>query len=267
LTKAWGLLAIVGLLAALAVACGDGGEPSASGSPSATASPSASPSPTVEGAAPAACQALQALKAYRYSFNLKLESPEPAETPGVPRPTPTSTITREFTGPFLFEYGIEGSFVAPDRFEASFSGAGNPFAIIVVGDQAWLQTEGVWMPNPQATIPYKPADICQAILTDLDLLQVEAQEEKINDVKSLHYAFPQVLSEQAMAKIFGAQSDMAILLKTLDVDLWLAEKGNWPVRIDTSSSGLYADGRELRLHLLLDVKDANSGDIRVEPPS
>jgi hypothetical protein len=86
-------------------------------------------------------------------------------------------------------------------------------------------------------------------------------------VKSFHYTFPQVHSEQAWAKICGRESDLDILLRELDVDPWLARKGNWPVRMDISSSGFYGDGRELRAHLLLDIGDANSGDVRVEPPS
>jgi len=85
-------------------------------------------------------------------------------------------------------------------------------------------------------------------------------------VKSFHYTLPQVHSEQAWAKIFGPESDLDILLKQLDVDLWLAEKGNWPVRMEIRSSGFYADGRELRAHLLVAPKDVNSDDIRVEPP-
>ena len=84
--------------------------------------------------------------------------------------------------------------------------------------------------------------------------------------KTLHCTFSQVSSEQARAKIRGAGSDLDILLKKLDVDLWLAEKENLPVRIDTDGSGLCGDGRELRAHLLLDIRNANSGDIRVEPP-
>jgi len=51
------------------------------------------------------------------------------------------------------------------------------------------------------------------------------------------------------------------------VGLWLSEKGNWPVRMKLSSSGLYGDGCELRADLLLDIRDVNSADIRVEPPS
>ena len=261
LTKAWGLLVIVGLLAALAAACGGGGEPQAEGSPT--------PPPTGEDAALAPCQALQALKAYRYSVNLKIESPEPSETPAEPRPTPTATLTRELGGPFLFEHAIDASFVAPDRIEALITAdSGEPLAMITIGGQVWVQLAGNWTPAEQPfTIPYQPSVVCETILPELDLSQAEPQEEKANGVKSLHYTFPQVHSEQAWAKIYGAGSDLDILLKKVDVDLWLAEKGNWPVRMEICSSGLYSDGRELRAQLLVDIRDANSDDIRVEPPS
>jgi len=254
------VLAVVGLLTALAVACGGGGEPEGEGSPTLP--------PTGEDAALAPCRALQALKSYRYSLNLTLESPEPTESPAQSQPTPTSTLTREFTQPVLFEYAIDAAFVAPDRTEAVITaGSGSSFIMIVIGDQAWVQLAGNWRASPQQSkIPYEPPDICAAVLPDLDLSQVEPQEEKVNDVKSLHYTFSQLSSPEAMAKIFGPGSDMDILIKTLDVELWLAEKDEYPVRLDIGGSGLYADGRELRVHLSVDIRDANSGDIRVEPP-
>jgi hypothetical protein len=281
LINAWRLLAVVGLLAALAAACdGGGGEPQTEGSPTASptgeGSPTASPtgegspaaSPTEEAAVPAPCRALQDLKTYRYSFNMEIESPEPSETPAETGLTPTATITREFPpGPYLFQYAMEVSYQAPDRFEAVVTTAGaSPFSMIFVGDQAWVQLNDVWTQSSSPGVGYEPADLCQAILADLDLSLVEPQEEKINDVKTLHYTFSNAFSEGAMGKIYGDQSDMAFLLKNLDVDLWLAEKDNWPVRLDTSSRGVYADGRELRVHLLLDIKDPNDDDIRIEPP-
>lgn len=260
LIQAWALLAIVGLLIALAAACGGGGEQQAEGSPT--------PPSTAEDGALAPCQALQVLKAYRFSANVKLESPEPAENLPEPRPTPTSTLTREFSGPFSFESNLEVSFVAPDRFEVLSTTGASEVALIIIGDQIWVETDGGWMPTTQwYDLPYTPSEVCETVLADLDFSLVEPQEEKINDVKTLHYTFPQVSSEQAMGKIFGPESDMGILLKKLDVDLWLATEGGWPVRMDIHSSGLYADGRELRAHLLVDVRDANSPDIRVEPPS
>jgi hypothetical protein len=256
--KALGLLAIVGLLVALAAACNGGGEPGVEGTPT----------PTGEDAALAPCEALQELTAYRYTTKLKLESPEPSETPVEPPPTPISTITREFGGSFLFEYTIETSFVAPDRFEALMTAdSGEPAAIITIGGQTWAQLEGSWRPVGQTyDIPYTPPIVCEGILPDLDFSQAEPQEEMTNDVKTLHYTFFQVHSEEAWAKIYGPGSDLDILLKEIDVDLWLEEKDNWPVRMELSSNGVYGDGRELRVHLLVDIRDANSSDIRVEPP-
>jgi hypothetical protein len=259
MTKMWAVLAIVGLFAALLGGCGGGGQPQVETSPT--------PS-TGEDAALAPCRALQALQTYHYSVSFKLESPEPEGSPTAVQPTPTTTLTREFNGPFSFEYNIDASFVAPDRVELDISGTGSPFSMIVIGDQSWVQLGGEWQQSQQgSTVPYRPVDICEAILADLDLSQGQPEEEKLNDVKALHYTFTQVPSERAMGKIFGSQSDMGILLKKLDVGLWLAEKDNSPVRIDVSSSGLYADGREMRAHILVDIKDANSSDIQVEPPS
>jgi len=279
LVNAWRLLAVVGLLAVLAAACGGGGdEPQAEGSPtpsptgeeSPTASPVASPtaSPTEVVATLPPCQALQDFETYRYSFNMEISSPEPSETPAQPALTPTATITREFPpGSYLFEYAMNVSYQAPDRFEALISAAGGDwYPMIFIGDEAWVQLENIWTESASPGVGYEPVSICEAVLADLDLSLVEPQEEEINDVKTLHYTFSDAFSEGAMGKIYGEQSDMGILLKNLDVDLWLAEKDNWPVRIDTSSSGVYADGRELRVHLLIEISDVNDEDIRVEPP-
>lgn len=259
MARVWAVPAIVGLLTALAGSCGGGGEPQVDTSPTL---------PTGEDAALAPCRALQDLQAYRYSANIKLESPEPGQSPAGPRPTPTSTLTREFAGLFLFEYVVLASFVAPDRTEALITEPGIPLSMIVIGNQTWIHTGTEWMLTGQAApVPYRPPDICEAVLPNFDLSQIEPQEEEVNDVKSLHYSFSQVSSPEAMAEIFGSASDMAILIKTLDMDLWLAEKDGWPVRMDIGGSGLYADGRELWAHILIDIRDANSSDIRVEAPS
>jgi hypothetical protein len=256
LASALGVLAIAGMLAALAAACGGGGEPEDEGSPT----------PPPAGAD--ACQALQALNTYRYSMTLNVDSPQPEDTPVAPEPTPDTTpIIRDFTEDWGFEYNVDASYVAPDRLEANISGVGIPFTMILIGGEAWTLLEGTWRPATQAQIPYRPPVVCDGVLPDLDLSKGDPQEEKVNDVESIHYSFSQLPLEQAWAKIYGTGSDLDVLLKKLDVDVWLAKKDGWPTRIDIRSSGQYGDGRELRAQLLLDITDANSGDIRVEPPS
>jgi hypothetical protein len=259
-TGAVALATAAALLAVVAAACDDGGN----GGEASPTAPVASP--TGEAGLPAPCQALASLKSYRYVTEMTLDSPEPTGTPSPDQPTPTSTITRDFTGPFLFEYDVEASFVAPDRLEAYVTGTSSPTSVIMIGDQKWLQTGTAWREIAgEFNVTYGPLDVCRAVLPDLDLSQAQPESEKRNDVDSLHYTFSQVPSD-ATAEIFGPGSDMAILLGNLDVELWLAEEDNHLVRIEVQSTGLYADSRELRLHLVDDVTDANDDSIRVEPP-
>jgi hypothetical protein len=260
--NAWALLALAGLVSVLAAACGGGSEPEAEGSPT--------PPLTEEDGTLPPCEAFRALETYRYTVEVTLESPDPTENPPESQLTPTSSVTSPFTEPYLFEYDIDASFVAPDRVQALITSGwlDEPFGMIDIGGQVWMQTGvGKEWKTFETGVPYKPLEICEGVVPTLDLSLVEPQQEKVNDVETLHYSFSQVPTQQALGKIFGEQSDMAILIKTLDVELWLAEKDRWPARMDIAGSGLYSDGRELRVHILVNVRDANSGDIQVEPPS
>ena len=258
LSRAWLTLAALALIGGLATACAGGEE---------SAAPTPSPTQTQEGI-PAACLALQNLKTYRYSVQLEMESPEPAESPAEPTVTPTTAIIRSYTGDFLFEYQIDADFVAPDRTEVLIGSGGGELGMIVIGQEVWTRVgeRGWTRPQYPPPLPYQPLDICQALLPELDLSSLEPQEEEANDVKALRYTFPEVSAGQALAKIFGPDSDMTLLISKLDAGVWLAEKDGWPVRMEISGNGLYGDGRELRVYLLVDIKDANSDDITVEPP-
>jgi len=259
LGRAGVILAVLMLIGGLATACG-GGDESTPGQ-SATVGPEGLSAP---------CLALEDLKTYRYSVLLVMESPEPTEGAPAPTVTPTTTITRPYTGDFTFDYRIEADFVAPDRTQAlvTSTGAGE-LPMIVIGQDVWIRLgEADWSrPQYPTTVPYQPVDVCQALFPELDLSALEPKEEEANDIDTLSYTLSQVPAGEALSKIFGPESDMALLISKLDADLWLAKKGGWPVRMDISAGGLYGDGRELRVHLLIDVKDANNGDIKVEPPA
>ncbi|MDP2949740.1 MAG: hypothetical protein Q8P22_09425, partial [Chloroflexota bacterium] len=215
--------AVLALVVALALAAACGGNGGNEGQASPTPPPAAgqaSPAPTGEAALPASCLALQKLKAYRYVSDVTLESPEPTGTPAPGRPTPTSTLTQPFTGPFEFKYNVDASFVAPDRFEAYITGSTSPLRILLVGGETWLDMGRGWTQSgTPVSIPYRPPEICQAVLAILDLSQVQPQKETTNDVKALHYTFSQIPTQQAMVKIFGSGSDMDVLLRALDVDV------------------------------------------------
>jgi len=85
-------------------------------------------------------------------------------------------------------------------------------------------------------------------------------------VKALHYVFSATPTGQALATIFGPNSDMAILMQTMDAEVWLAEEGGWPVKMDLQSKGLYVDGHQLQIRIHVELSDVNDKDIKVEPP-
>jgi len=83
---------------------------------------------------------------------------------------------------------------------------------------------------------------------------------------TIHYAFLENASPQGVAKVFGENSEMALLIKTLDVGLRLSEDGEELVRLGFQGKGLYSDGRPLMVHLVLDVRHINDDGIKVQPP-
>lgn len=270
LANVWGGLLLLGVTLALAAACGGGGSGggSDSGSPTPQATGAASPIASPGAATTAPCQKLIEAKTYRFVSKVSYESPETTETPSEDFPLPSPTLTRPFTGHFLFQYDVEASVVAPDRFAFTITTAGAPpFGIIVIGQETWVEFEGTWRPSAEPpSVPYQPIPVCQAIMPELDLSKVQPEPEEIDGVKTLHYRFPRNPSPEGVPKIFGTGSDMDLLINALDVDLWLSEEDSALVRLEFQGKGLYSDGRPLIVHLLLDVRDINDKDIKVEAP-
>jgi len=265
--KIWAALVALSMAVALTAACGGGGSDGNSPTPKATAAATPVASPVT--AAPVPCQTLQNAKTFRYVSKVTLESPETTETPTAELPLPSSTRTRAFTGPFLYQVDVDASVVTPDRFHFTITSTDTPpFGIIVIGQDIWREIEGKWeLTNQPVSILYQPIPVCEAILPELNLAQAEPQREEIDGLETIHYSFLKNASPEGVAKVFGENSDMALLIKALDVDLWLSADGEKLVRLDFKGKGLYIDGRPLMVHLVLDVRDINDESITVEPPT
>jgi hypothetical protein len=198
-----------------------------------------------------------------------LESPETTETPTADLPPPSATVARAFGGPFLYQYDVEASVITPDRFRFTITTTDVPsVSIIAIGQEVWQETDGTWQPQTQPpSIPYQPIPVCEAILPELDLAQAAPQRENIDGLDTIHYSFPKNASPQGVAAVFGEGSDMALLIKTLNVNLWLSGDGANLVRLEFEGKGLYSSGRPLMVHVVLDVRDINDKDIKIEPPT
>jgi hypothetical protein len=215
------------------------------------------------------CQTLANAKTFRYVSKVTLESPETTETPTAELPLPSSTRTRAFQGPFLYQVDVDASVVTPDRFRFAITTTDTPpFGIIVIGQEIWRETNGNWeLTSQPVDVLYQPIPVCEAILPELNLAQAEPQREELDGLETAHYSFLKNASPEGVAKVFGENSDMALLIKALDVDLWLSDDGDELVRLELKGKGLYSDARPLMVHLVLDVRDINDESITVEPPT
>lgn len=241
--NSWLLVAALPVMVAALAACG-GGE--------STSTAALSP-----------CDAFQGLKRYRYSleFEINLGSLPDASIGAQASPPATPS-----SGASSVRYSAEGSFVAPDRFQAFENLGGATASTVIIGSRTWISELGRWVESDEAAINYPPLTVCRAIMLPLDLSVAQARPEVTEGLSVLHYGFSQVPAGQALGAIYGEHSDPARFVGQADVDVWLAEKGGWPLRLGLSGEGPYEDGRLLRVTLQLTLKDVNSSSIKIEPP-
>ena len=249
-----GLVAPALVMLLIGVAC-------ASGSGGPTRNPSAGP-----GGGLVACEALDKLHSYRYTFSFLISSPQP-ETPL----DETQVVLPAFALPPNnpdFEYGqeFEGSVVAPDRIRQLVKNEGAPdLELVYIGEEAWTYLSGQWIAASGPLPPSFPPDqVCSAVLSGPDFGGVVPVKEELNGIATRRYRFERVDAD-TVGILLGPQSDMGRLLKVYEMDVWLGEDG-WPARLEARSEGTYPSGRKMFIELTLEIKDVNAKDIEVEPP-
>ncbi len=213
------------------------------------------------------CQPLAQAKRFRYSFSFKLESPQPegpvdetavGDPPfALPPNSPDFAVAQE----------LDGAVRDPDKVDVTITtGGAGEVHLIFIGPDQWVLTGDSWIKRQAEAIPFPPVNMCDAVLSGLDLTGLTPTEEKIDGEKALRYQADGVALDTAV-KIWTERSDMGRILKTFSVTVWLSKKGNVPLRIESKSVGTYPSGRQLTMVVTLGVKDINKDDIKVEPPS
>ena len=190
----------------------------------------------------------------------------------------TATIADPtFPGPVEVTINSEGESVG-DRLHATCAGSLFGLAIdeevIIIGEQAWIRsglngggfTEG----RPQFCTPdLTPAGLGADLATDELELLYERTSETVNGVDTARYT----LDEAALAQLGGigdalGDFDPDDVPEDLEFrfDIWLAEDGGWPVKIEGTVEGTDAEGGAISAAVSLEVFDINSSDIRIEAP-
>ena len=218
----------------------------------------------------ASCQPLGEFETFRYEFDYKIHTPKP-EGPVDEKAVgqPPFAITPTLDSVTLHQV-FDGAYQRPDAYMISIdtlSETGEtssaPIEEIFIGDQAWVNL-GQWTESEVPNV-YRPTAVCETILSALDLTGISGNQETIDGESVTHFRLD-TAELDAAATLFGPGSDQGRLVKTLAVDVWLAEEG-WPVRIEARGEGSYPSGRVIRLELSQEIRDVDSDDIDIRPPA
>jgi hypothetical protein len=238
------------------------GTPNATASPKPTASPTATPSPTATASPvpsatlPTTCQ----FPSDTNSFHLSMTF---GASPNIGYDTIFGTVGgrgRRPSGGFLDLFGslsedttMEFAYVAPDRWSVVVSeGSRECCSYIVVGSQAWYKdaesTDWTEEPASDEFESFSPQEFCE-VVEELPMSLELKGEETVNDIETVHYQD----SEETTAYewLMGEASP------EYTYDIWLAEIGNWPVKV------IYDAECEIRW----EISDLNDPTIVVEPPT
>jgi len=230
--------------------------PTATPSPTATASPTASATPLLAESVPTTCQFPSDTKTFHLTMTF-------GASPNIGYGTIFGTVGgggRGASGGLLDLFGslsedttMEFSYVAPDRWSVVVSEGGQECcSYIVVGSQAWYkEAESMdWTEEPASDefASFSPQEFCE-VVEELPMSLELQGEETVNGIETVHYQDSEETS--AYEWLMGEAS------LEYTYDIWLAESGNWPVKM------IY----DAECEVGWEISDLNDPSIVVEPPT
>jgi len=235
------------------------------------------------------------ITSYRYTMETSMEAPELMEE--LMQELEGATEEEEGLGGALvqlfggflmaFTQGatVEGAYVAPDRSWDKMTLGGKPFAeVIQIGDRSWFRmgemdwTEsGAELPSQEegvtsqisVTVSSPTELLCEGSPVELmsTVPGLRTEKETINGIKAVHYHIDEA-DLRLLAALFGEGEGAEEMPEsaTGTMDVWLAEDGNWPVRVEGEVSYTDEEGRSITFDVCMEIKDINDPDIEIEPP-
>lgn len=216
----------------------------------------------------ASCEAIGGIKSYRYSIALKLQSPAFQEPPGDNVDDPLSGFAEALTQLFS-DIQLEGAFVAPDRSQTIMRFQDEELELRAIGNQSWVRIGTTWQEQaepPQEGTILTPETVCEDLVENLapSLQGAEAVEETINGIESRRYHLDEADLE-GLPELLGTEAETE-LPTDFAVDVWLAEDGDWPVRLQVKAADEEDSGQPVSLELFMEFTDINDRSIEIEPP-
>jgi hypothetical protein len=252
---------------------GDGGEEVASSAaPVATPTGSGTTStrPAARGTPVGGAGKLNDLSSYRFAMRI--------EGSGGPLEGVASTFQALQTGTpdsrqdLVME--VNGAFVKPDRGQQTLKLGTFNLDITTIGKQQWTRVFGIQTGPESAartTEDYSfAASIWDEGLVDSFSALGCTGTDRVNGV-AVKKCGVDSDSLGALIDAFGGLSaDPTSGIRSItggSMEAWLAQQGNYPVRINVNLAGTGSDNKAFKMKLSLDVTEINSTAIRINPPS
>jgi hypothetical protein len=230
-------------------------------------SPTASPT---GGAQTVGCDFPSDIGSFRFEMTMK------ASLPSTPEATPGGEDLGGFLGALsglMGDMKMEGAYIKPDRSSMVMTVGGHEFSsFIQIGSQSWMKVAGLtdWteQSSEESEFMFSPLDLCESAEESLStsLSQLEGKKETVNGIKAIHYHIDKA-DLTFLQGLLGDTEDLGELPDEFNMDVWLAEDGDWPVRMTFKASGEDDNGEALSFDISIEFKDFNDSSIKIEPPT
>jgi len=214
------------------------------------------------------CDAIEDLQSFRYAITVKLQLPGLQSSSGATTAPALGAFANTLAA-LLSDFSIDGAYVAPDRRQAILEFQGDEVELREIGDKRWERLGDTWgelEPGSPEIEDLTPSVVCEEVVLDLasSLDRSSAQKEAVNGVSASRYS----LSEADLAELGELLGGVAgaDLPDDFQVDIWFADEGEWPLKLDVRSQTTDQQGLPGSVQLTMELRDINDGGISIEPP-
>ena len=166
----------------------------------------------------------------------------------------------------LSDLAIEGAYVAPDRTQAILRFQQNQLEVRAIGEKTWVTVDGRFQEREASGRRGGIDAGCRlqgrgaGNTASLEDVKSEARHDQRRRGEALHSARHDL---ESLPELLGASSD-ADLPEKFQVNLWLAEEGRWPVRLDIGAQDVDDQGQIIGLTLNMEFRDVNDPGIGID---
>jgi hypothetical protein len=246
----------------------------ASATPGAVEEGSATPGPNGTSVQAVGCDFPSDIESFRFEMTMKAHLPS---TPEAQATEPTEDTLGDFLGALsglMGDMKMEGAVIAPDRSSMEMTIGGHEFASFVqVGSRSWRKVAGLtdWTEDTSSDgsdFLFSPLDFCETTGDDISaaLSPLEGEKQTVNGIETMHYHLDKA-DLTLLQDFLGETQGLGELPEAFVMDVWLAEDGDWPVRMSFKASGKDDQGQDLSFEIFIEFKDFNDKGIEIEPPT